>query len=139
MRLIALKKVFEGGHTYSAGEEFVVLNPNRARAHLRAGNAVSADDPNASESLGTAGLRARAEALGVEVDGRWGVTRLEEEIASATQKAARRAPKQADDTGASGVQVETVERAAQPTSDAVEDDATDAHGHYRRRDMQAEE
>jgi hypothetical protein len=80
--------------------------------------------------------------MGIDVDGRWGVARLEEEIAEAQKKPKQRAPSQEEpQPEAEGtVQAVEAENAAQPTSDAVErGDSAPAHGRYHRRDMQAEE
>lgn len=121
MRLIANRQIRQGGRTIEPGEAFDVSSSGLARglkATRRASDHVEAA-PDDREPL-----RARAAALGIEVDGRWGAARLEEEIAAAEQK-----------KRSGGTQTRQMTATA-PEPDA---DADKGAGRYQRRDMRAEE
>ncbi len=77
MRLVALKSNSYGTRRLQAGEEFDI--PDRyARTLLFTGLARRVVLPKVDEDL--AGLRADAQALGIDVDKRWGARRLQAEI-----------------------------------------------------------
>lgn len=101
MKMIALKPMGR----LRPGDEFEVRRSTEARVLTAIGKAKEAPPPEPREIL-----REKAEAVGVEVDGRWGEDRLKDEIAAATEQ-----------------QPEP----EQPPARAVR--------FYRRRDMQAED
>lgn len=87
MKLIALKSMGR----LRPGDEFEV-NRTQARALKALGKAQDAPAPAPAEVEREA-LRAQAEAAGVDVDGRWGSERLQQEIAAAEKPAARAVPR----------------------------------------------
>lgn len=84
MKLVALKPIGR----LRPGDEFEV-NRTQARALVAIGKAKEAPIPEPAD-LERDELRAQAERLGVDVDGRWGVPRLRDEIAAAEQAQASR-------------------------------------------------
>lgn len=77
MRLVALKSNTYGTRRLQAGQEFDIAD-QYAQALLFTGLARRAGPPKVDEDL--AGLRADAQALGIDVDKRWGARRLQAEI-----------------------------------------------------------
>lgn len=90
-RLIALKKI---SSRYPAGAEFEA-SERTARLLKAIGKAKDApeDVPENNAGPDREVLRARAEQLGVEVDGRWGAPRLQEEITAVERAPERHAPR----------------------------------------------
>jgi hypothetical protein len=87
MKLIALKSMGR----LRPGDEFEV---NRTQARALKALKKAEDAPIASPAdVERDELRARAEAAGIEVDGRWGAERLQQEIAAAEQPPPRTAPR----------------------------------------------
>lgn len=82
MKMIALKAM----RRLRPGDEFEVRRSTEARVLIALGKAKEAPPPEPREIL-----REQAEAVGVDVDGRWGEERLKEEIAAATEPPAPRA------------------------------------------------
>lgn len=82
MKLIALKSMGRR----RPGDEFEV-NRAQARALIALGKAKDAPAPEPVDHERES-LRARAEQLGVDVDGRWGTARLREAVAAAEPVAA---------------------------------------------------
>ena len=121
MKLTAQKRLRRGGQWVEPGEAFEVRSAGEARALKALGKARDFVEPEVERDHIREALREHAEALGVEVDGRWGVPRLEEEIAAAEQKAAH--------------QTHTRRLAAE----ADETPAAPASARYRRRDMRSED
>lgn len=108
LKLTAVKEIrLSGRRIYRPGEHFEIED-KEGRLLKAIGKATDFVEPVVVRDAIREELRSRAEALGVEVDGRWGVERLEEEIAGAEERAA------AAEQGRGG-------------------------GHYRRRDMRAED
>lgn len=115
-RLTAKQQIKRGGVTIEPGESFEVRGSGEARALKALGRAVDYVDPAAfhqqQHDAQRDALRAKAEALGVDIDRRWGVDRLTEEIAAAEAKVSAQSDEE------------------QPAS---------AGRHYQRRDMQVKE
>ncbi len=82
MKLVALKSMGR----LRPGDEFEV-NRTQARALKALGKAQEAPTPEPAD-LERDALRAEAERLGIDVDGRWGAPRLREAISAAQQPAA---------------------------------------------------
>lgn len=87
MKLIALKSIGR----LRPGDEFEI-NATQARVLKALGKAEDAPVAPPVEVEREA-LRAQAEAAGVDVDGRWGAERLQQEIAAAEQQPARTVPR----------------------------------------------
>jgi hypothetical protein len=82
-KLVALKPFrLSGGRVFKPGDAFEVAKEMEARALVAIGKA-SREAPEPTRDPGRDVLRQQAEALGVEVDGRWGAARLQDEIAAA--------------------------------------------------------
>lgn len=111
-KLIARKPFRYASRALRPGEEFEASERD-ARLLKAVKRAEDYVEPEALRDEQREALRVRAEGLGIEVDGRWGVPRLEQEIADA-----ERAPPQP-------TAEPEPERVGPPT--------------YRRRDMTAEE
>lgn len=113
--LIAKRSMRYAGRALKAGDSFEA-NARDSRALVAVGRAdLAPAEPERD------GLRREAEALGIEVDGRWGAQRLQDAIS-----AARRAPR-------------TPEQEQPPEEAEGEPPAPSVPRFYRRRDMVAEE
>lgn len=112
-RLVAKKPFRYASRALQPGEEFEA-SARDARLLKAVKRAEDFVEPEVLRDEERDALRARAEGLGIEVDGRWGVPRLEQEVAAAERKPPQLA-----------AEPEPVDRAGPPT--------------YRRRDMTAEE
>lgn len=121
MRLIANKRLRRGGGSIEPGEHFEVRSKVEGRLLKAIGHA-SEPETEAPMPDERDLLRTQAEQLGIEVDGRWGVARLEEEIAAAQRRVSRRT-----------MTAET--RTAQASDEPGQDTAAPR---YQRRDMRPE-
>jgi len=103
MRLTATRSFSYATRRLKAGDEFeapaslarALIGVKKARASFAPGPAPRQQPPPAPPSTARderEALRELAEAKGIEVDGRWGVERLQEEIAFADSKPAEPAP-----------------------------------------------
>lgn len=72
-----------GRRVYQRGDEFEVRTTAEARALKAIGVAKDYVEPAVDRDIERDALRQQAEAQGIEVDGRWGTPRLQEEIAAA--------------------------------------------------------
>jgi hypothetical protein len=150
MQLRALKPLRWPGRRLKEGDVFEVRSESEANVMRRLGLAEDHHPPVDEREP----LRQRAAALGIDVDGRWGVARLEEEIAAAQQAAQSRAgqrrtqqPAAAEQTPAA--EQPAAEQAAEPEPQGEEHGGASAitteeagvtpnEGRYERRDMRAE-
>ena len=85
-KLVAARQFrLSGGRVYQPGDTFEVKTEAQARLLVAIGKA-DREAHEASEIAERDVLRQQAEALGVNVDGRWGVDRLQDEIADAQRR-----------------------------------------------------
>lgn len=115
-KLVATKPFRYASRTLRPGDEFEASERD-ANLLKRVRRAEDYVEPEAQRDMQRDALRLRAEALGIEIDGRWGVPRLEQEIADAERKPPEPA-------------------APEPTPPAQPDRGAPT---YQRRDMTAEE
>lgn len=112
-KLVATKPIRLSGHRiYQPGDEFEI-GAREARSLKAIGKAQDYVEPEVERDAEREVLRQQAEALGVEVDGRWGAPRLQDEIAGAQRRR---------------------QEEARPA-----DDGAAPRGRYLRRDMTAED
>lgn len=98
-KLVAVKPIRLSGHRiYQPGDQFEI-GAKEARSLKAIGKAKDFVEPEVERDVERDVLRQQAEAHGIEVDGRWGAPRLQEEIAAAQQRReeeARRAQEQVE-------------------------------------------
>jgi hypothetical protein len=135
MQLKALKPLRWPGRRLQPGEVFDVRSGTEAQLFKKLG---LAEDHEAPPSDEREPLRQRLAALGAEVDRRWGVDRLLEEIAAAEQAASRPHPARAAEAPP---EPEPQAQPEEPVSAITTEEVgvTPSEGHYHRRDMQAED
>jgi hypothetical protein len=155
MQLRALKPLRWPGRRLKEGDVFEVRSESEANVMRRLGLAEDHQPPVDEREP----LRQRAAALGIDVDGRWGVARLEEEIAAAEQTAqSRRRQRPAQEAPAPEPPAAEEQPAEAPAAETApepepqgeehggvsaitteEAGVTPTEGHYQRRDMRVED